>query len=512
MYYSLDALERAIHVQIENDHLESALHKLSDFVSTVISRPDSTGVVFSCATLDALCQKIGAKTFKDHPLFNSSTMPAYQEDLVVYIASEVKNSGGHNAVIKDLITLQPKKKHIILMTDLFERGDYQELEIYFAQLPVQLLWPSEKSFTAKLKWLQDKLLTLCPGRTFLFNHHHDSIAIAAVQPSINRELIFYHHGDHHLCLGVHLKHALHIDPHSFGFFNCRDKLKIKNNIYWPLVTLDRPYRSHETDFLAAGALKTCSSGNHLKFESPYMFSYLDLVPDILKITGGTHVHIGPLSSQSLEIIERKMKAFNISQDCFVHIPWVDSVWQAMLDHHIDLYINSFPRVGLKATIEVLGSGTPIIFHENYTSELLGGHFIGYPEAFVWRTPEQLLQHLAYLKADQLRKESKYAREHYEKSFKMELLSEELTKAKKDMKGFYPQPLSTSSVNQLQLCLDTMQRFDEMQKRLNDLQNQFDNFQKEMYASTSWRITAPLRTLKEKYSKCKKLLYLLISHK
>jgi hypothetical protein len=499
MYYSLNELEQAIHAYLKKDNLEGALRDISEFVLTIINQPSTTGVLFSSAILDALCQKIGVQTFIP-PLVS-----APQEELVIYIASEVMNSGGHNAVIKDLITLQPTKKHIILLTNLFNRPDCEKMQDSFANLPVQLMWPNDDSFVAKLKWLQDKLLDLNPKRTFLFNHHHDSIAIAAVQPSLNHELLFYHHGDHHLCLGVHLDHALHVDPHAFGFFNCRDKLHVKNNVYWPLVTLDRPYRTPKECFLADGFLRTCSSGNHSKFESTYAFSYLSLMPDILKTTQGVHIHIGSLSTQSLEKIYQKMAALYIPLERFVHIPWVESVWQAMLDYRIDLYISSFPRVGLKATIEVLGSSTPIIFHENYASQLLGAHFIGYPEAFVWQHSDELLAHLTKLTAKQLADESKLARACYEKNYRVELLAEELNKPKEEMKGFPPQALSSFTVDQFQMCLDTVQEFDR-------LHNQMQTVQNEIYQSTSWRITAPLRALKDKSIQYKRAIINLIKVK
>ncbi|QLH36530.1 MAG: hypothetical protein HWD61_10660 [Parachlamydiaceae bacterium] len=68
----------------------------------------------------------------------------------------------------------------------------------------------------------------------------------------------------------------------------------------------------------------------------------------------------------------------------------------MIDHDVDLYIASFPYIGLKSCIEAMGAGIPLITHQNYSSQLLGGSFYSYPEAYSWKTPEELFTFLENL--------------------------------------------------------------------------------------------------------------------
>jgi len=119
---------------------------------------------------------------------------------------------------------------------------------------------------------------LHPSQIILLNHHQDAVVIAAMNLDIQSQIIFYHHADHQLCLGVCLKNVIHIDPHPQGFYNCRNQLGIQNNFYLPLSAKDLGNTSIKREFLVDTKLKTCSSGNSGKFERKYRYSYSEIVP------------------------------------------------------------------------------------------------------------------------------------------------------------------------------------------------------------------------------------------
>ncbi len=122
-----------------------------------------------------------------------------------------------------------------------------------------------------------------------------------------------------------------------------------------------------------------------------------------------------MSKRMSNDLAQTMHEANISPDRLIHVPWVPSLWQAVQECEVDVYLNSFPLGGGRAIVELLGSGTPVIMHQNYRSRIFGTVDMAYPEAFSWRTPEELLEHLKSLTPDQVREEALLARRHYEET-------------------------------------------------------------------------------------------------
>jgi hypothetical protein len=409
----LQDIELSVNEKIAQGELNTALILITKFVESIVQDSRATAKVFGSATLDNLCQKIGASTLSERiELVQNKSESAHT--LIIYIASELYLTGGHTAVVEDFVRFQPDKKHLILITDIFNTGENESIKNRFLTLSPEIEWAPRGTHLEKLYWLQEQLILRQPSKVFLFNHHQDAVAIAAVQPALASKLIFYHHCDHQLCLGLYLSHAKHIDLHSFGYYNCRNNLGVKNNIYIPLVADDLNPRPANLNFIGDGKLRTCSSGGGHKFEEPYSYTYAEEVPKILTITEGWHIHIGYLSSQTLDTITRELEKIGIDLDRFIYIPWVKSIWQAMHDLRIDVYISSFPLGGGRASVEVMGSGTPIIGHQNYHSRLLSGADIIYPEAFFWSKPDRLYSYLKSLTQELLFEQSVLSRKHYDR--------------------------------------------------------------------------------------------------
>ena len=499
MINSLDQLEQFIQFQIETKNFELALESIKDFVERVVFCPWVTGDVLSSPLLDELNQKIGKEicNTQNPTLYNYKP----QKNVEVYIVTQLYTSGGHTAVIEDLIQAQPTKKHIILLTDIFDFKQKDSIKKRFEDSSAMLIWAPPISLTEKVNWLREQIHHFSPQRLSILAHHQDSVAIAALQPDLPSECFFWHLADHHLCLGVHIPHFIHIDSHPMGFYNCCNKLGIKNNLYLPIVTKDLGTRPEKSPFLSDGKLITCSSGSANKFETPYLYQYVEIIPQVLKKTEGKHIHIGPLSQKSLDLIHNGLKYLSRPKESFIHIPWVQSVWKSLIEQKVDLYITSFPLGGGKAGIEAMGSGIPIAVHSNYKSQLLGGECFIYPQRFCWRKPQQLLDYISNLSPSILKEQSSFARKHYEDYHRPEILENELNKDVKDMKVLTPPHLPDFNPDKLQIAFDLSIKIKELESKITVLTIGNDQALS-ILNSTSWRITAPLRQLKEFYNSLK----------
>ncbi len=486
---SLDQLEALIEQALSKKAFEDALTSIQRIVQTIIACPLNTAFLFSAPRLDALCQTIGREICKEYGLLRETEPPI--SDRAAYVVTDLYLSGGHTAVIEECILLQPDKEHRILITDIQGISNREAIRSRFNHLPVRLIWPPHRRLSDTVIWLIDELSQYRPDRIFLLQHHMDSTAIAALQPSLRSSVLFYHHGDHHLCLGVHVPHFIHVDPSPMGFHHCREKLGIDHNLYWPLSAVDRGTRAPEWPYMEGGRLKTCSSGSAMKFESPYLYPYATYIPKLLQETDATHLHIGPLSETTLRNIDAGMQKYGVTKSRFIHLPWVKSVWETLLRERIDLYITSFPFGGGKACIEAMGSGTPTVIHRSYRSRFYDGECLLYPEGFRWAQPEELIAHIRQLTPDHLQMQSRLARTHYERNHLPETFQAELAKKPSEMRGHTPPPCPDFQNNPFQIALEQALTYGP---ETRDLKIQLDT----LLNSTSWKLTQPLRSIKDAY--------------
>ncbi|SEK02160.1 glycosyltransferase family protein [Paraburkholderia diazotrophica] len=412
-YPTVDALASEIAAFHESGDLDAALTRIQAFVQAVILDRRAVAKVFADPVLDAWCQRIGLAVARQLPDSQAAT-DAGRVDCVI-LATELYRAGGHTAVMEDLVQTTGRfgPDTVILMTDALHTANLSIVKDRFGTAVRGEIAPAG-NLVDKLRWTLSRLAALRPRQLMLFNHHHDPVAIAAAQPGVADETVFYHHADHQLCLGVTLQHTLHVDPHPMGFHHCRESIGLENNVYWPLVVKDQGWAPLPVDPTTTSGLCTCSSGSPNKFEHDYKYQYVDVLPHILSITRGTHIHIGPLSDETIAHIHAGLDARQVNRKRFVHVPWVRSVWKTLCDYRVDLYLASFPLGGGRVLIEAMGAGVPIIAHDCYLSPFMGGKDMLYPQAFVWRHPDQLFGYLARLQRQYLAAEGKSARLHYER--------------------------------------------------------------------------------------------------
>lgn len=416
---SILSISKIVAELTEKGELNQALELIHDAVERVFTEPLCTSQVYGSKTLDQLSQKIGNRNLKSgefgHSEFEQSKN---KSSTIVYIVTKLQKSGGHTRVISDFIAAQPDNHHLVLSTELSGRSDDVCLERFHTEQAPR------GNLQKKLTWLQRRLLELAPEKVYLFNHHQDSVAVAAIQPEMNLNGFFYHHGDHHLCLGLYLDHLKHIDPNPASFDNCRREFGI-DNCYIPLTLADQGPRDTDFEYMRDGSLTTCTAARSNKVEIPYFVSYVELIPELLMKTGGKHIHIGRLSPWARYRIRNNLKKRRIKPQHFIYIPWVPSVWKALHEWKVDLYIASFPYGGALTLIEAMGAGVPVAIHKHIFSRILSCFDIAYPGAFHWRDPGELINYCQKANSADLKYAAESARTHYEKHHHPSILARTL---------------------------------------------------------------------------------------
>ena len=413
---SIASFQDKVRVHLSNGNLNAALSSIEKLVNQVFCEPINTAQTFGSKGLDDICQEVGAINWKKlhniDALWTDKQLDQ-SENTVVYIVSKLQASGGHSAVLADIIRLSPPSNTFILITGVGGKTDREAIQHRFKSLHnVSFEYAPRGKHIEKLDWLQRKILSLKPKDVWLFNHHQDSVAIAAVQPNATYKLHFYHHGDHNLCLGVHLDYADHVDIHPMGYHYCRDELNIINSRYLPMSLKDLGMRPSDMEFKSGSDFITCTAAGFNKVEVPYFIQYVDIIPSMLKASGGKHIHFGRLTPFALSKIRAGLRKLGIPESSFIYIPFVSSVWKALHEHQVDMYITSFPYGGARTLIEVMGAGLPVAIHSHCTSRLLGTFDMVYEGAFVWRNPNELYDFIHKIDISILKKHSKLARNRY----------------------------------------------------------------------------------------------------
>lgn len=388
---------------------EACLSQLEQLVDYLFCEPLTVGKIFGSSDLDAICQQIGQHNIQR---LGIGEPPTPNPDVAVYIASELQASGGHTSALADIIRLSPKRRSIVLVTNICGTTKYLAVSQRFSRLAnIELIYAPAAGLLTRLDWLQSLLHELAPATVWLFNHHQDSVAVAAVQPDRGYQLNFYHHGDDRLCLGACLGFGKHFDTSPILFHHC-SILRDNGNSYLPLVVADQgKLLLAEKPF---SKLVTCTAAGFNKLEVSYPFQYADIIAQVLLITKGRHIHIGRLTPLARCRIRWRMHRLGVPSESFIYIPYVPSVWLALQEHEVNVYLASFPYGGGRTLVEVMGAGLPIVAHRHIADRMIGGLDMIYNGAPTWRKPDELYQLLRTIDDVFLQEQGLMARAWYEK--------------------------------------------------------------------------------------------------
>jgi hypothetical protein len=386
------------------------LYEMSNLVIGLLNDPRAKGLVFGSAELDKFCQAAGRLAATQAGI----QLPTdYNDQLAVHVVTETYYAqGGHTPALKDVIRARPDLTHVVLVTNLHGRELPLDKFNEDMERPVQVHEAPRVTAHEKLIWLQAQLAALRPGLLTLFNHHFDSVAIAAALPEMARETAYFHHADHDMALGVFLPHALHVDCTNLSFHKCQHYLGVHKPVYWPLVAPEQGARRGHT-FMQGGELLTCAHGSIVKFLSPGRYNYFDVVLRRLLEVPGRHVHVGPLPDEVLVGWRTRLAEAGVEQRRFEHQPPVSNLWAYLRDSAIDLCISSFPIQGAKGLVETQGAGLPVMIQQSSLSKHHSTRELVYEEALWWETPDDLVRVLAGLTPQALQVQAAASRSFYE---------------------------------------------------------------------------------------------------
>lgn len=409
----------------ENNRL---LYDLANFTMGVWSDPRYIFRVFESRRLDDLCLRLGRAMLGEEELRARADRQANAGTFFYLVSALMHIMGGHTQALRDVIRARPGFRHVVLITNpMNEPGmNDEECARIFQEFGgrVEVHVAPVIEYCDKQAWLLERLGQEKPERLYLFNHHFDALAVGFAQPELAGKVYFFHHGDHGLCLGVHMPHAVHVDCSEASFEQCRHRFGVANNTLWPLSALDRGALPESHTFMKNGELLTASHGSGNKFERlepniPY--SYADVVIARLSAANGRHFHLGVLSDAMRAEIESKAREAGLDLSRVVLFGHVPSLWDWLLEHQVDLCINSFPTQGFKGMVETMGAGIPMMVYRSPLSRFHSTPEFAYQGAFHWETLDELKAHVHACDSELLKRHGRRSRFCYTQYHRPEVL-------------------------------------------------------------------------------------------
>lgn len=443
MPYSTAEFAQSVRDLAAKGDLDEAFSCIIELVLHVGVRDGAIGRVFSSPLLDQLCGELGREI----------RMPAegseVDEDHSVIVATSVSKTGGHSRVIRDLLEADTARRKTLLLTGVKIGQPPADTLLFQGDPTIEVeIAPGLANYAGRFTWLMSRLRELAPATIYLVVHPFDAVAIAAAaaQPNVARRIFYYHNSDHSLALGVHLPQAIHVDYHRKGFDRC-EAAGVVDQAFWPLTVHVPPMHPGKAESVRR-QFTTCCCGGFEKFETPHMaesfpyaIAYEDMVLEVLQTTGGKHLHIGEISDELRRRIAARLDGAGIDVARFQYVPFAPQLGSALNRFEVDAYLGSMPRGGGRATVEAMGCGLPIIIHSNYRSKFLSDENEVYPEAFVWRTLDELRNALKSLDAATLKHHSVLSRRHFEAHHRPALLR---TAIRETIAGKRPLPPPTGA--------------------------------------------------------------------
>lgn len=327
------------------------------------------------------------------------------------------HGGGIFAEIEELVSIYKNKKVYLIVTEM-DKIPEQVACILNEYTNLQVLCPPADC-ADRLGWFRMRFVEIAPYRTYYYCSHKDAYGVALVQKGCceNITLFSFDHGylsgisnpnldtiiakrpvDYWMLKKKFKERVIFIPAWSSGIHDCQDKKYI-------------PFKEHKTLITACGAAR------FYKVDGRVPYRYIDIIISLLKCTGGVHYHFGELPDYIRTEIKGKMMIEGISQEQFVHIPWVENIPLFLLDKHIDVFIEPFPVVSYKLTLEILSSGVPVIAHQGFMRMGIADFLP--PNTMLWKNQEDFLAILSKLTKEYLCLQSKSALDYFNTNHSVE---------------------------------------------------------------------------------------------
>lgn len=343
--------------------------------------------------IDTLCASLGCIDRIRHPehvQWNANT-----KHICIVNGVLSPRGGGIFAEINELIEMFKDKQVYLFVTNMKSVPEEAQ-SILERHSNISIVCPPQ-DVEQRLAWFQEKLVEIAPYRCYYYCSHRDTYGAALVQPGTPENIALFSFDHGYLC-GISNPYLTTIAakrPVDYWMLKKKFGEKVILLPAWSNGAVGcegyvyQPFYKHDKIITASGAAR------YYKVDGKPPCRYIDFIIDLLKQGGGIHYHFGELPEVVLNEIQEKLLQTGVDKNCFVHIPWAENIPLELLKRNVDVFIEPFPVVSYKLTLQVLSIGVPVIAHVGLMRMEITD-FIP-KESFFWRTKDEFIRLL--LQAD-----------------------------------------------------------------------------------------------------------------
>lgn len=328
--------------------------------------------------------------------------------------------GGIFAEISELVNIYKSKQVYLFVSNMAEVPEDAK-EILSKHSNLSIICPP-KNIEERLAWLYQEMVRISPYRSYYYCSHRDVYGSALVQKGICENLAFFSF-DHGYLTGIsnaNIDYIIAKRPVDYWMLNKRFGVRVLFIPTWNDGARNCEAHKYEP-FQNHSALNTaCGAARYYKVDGRKPYRYIDYIVELLKRSGGKHYHFGEIPEDAKKELEDELTRANVPQEHFVHIPWSENIPFELLKNNIDIFIEPFPVVSYKLTLEVLSVGIPIIVREGL-ARMSVADFVP-TDSLVWRDKEEFLSKLLELDKELLQRASQNARDYFESHHRTEQVS------------------------------------------------------------------------------------------
>lgn len=368
--------------------------------------------VYYSEYLDSLCASLGYIS-----LVNSKSnyeKPINQNNICIFNSIMNAHGGGIFSEILELISIYYEKNVYLFVTGM---DDIPELELSKLKNYKNLtLIYTPKNTSNRLEWFRNKIIEISPYRIYYYCSHCDAYIPALIQ-SQNIQNIVPFSFDHGFLCGISNGNITTLIAKRPVDFKLLKNSFGEKTIYIPTWNKRKdlrtyiPFNNHKNLITASGAAR------YYKIDGKEPYRYADFVVELLATTKGIHYHFGELPAFILEEIAQKLSNKQIKSNHFKYMPWSENLPKDLIDFNVDIFIEPFPTVSYKLTLEALSVGIPIIAYKG-NKRMSITDFIP-DSSLLWKTMNEFIDQLLHLSIADLDKMSKAARIYFDKYHSVE---------------------------------------------------------------------------------------------
>jgi len=380
--------------------------------------------VYNSEYFDSLSASLGYIYRLNHPEY----IQKIRNNDCICIINGIFNpkGGGIFKEILELVKIYSDKKVFLFVTNM-DSLDEDTVQIFRSFCNLEVVIPP-KNDNKKLDYFYTKYIEISPYRSYYYCAHNDVYGQVLMQSGICENICLFSF-DHGFICGIsnpNIDWIIAKRPSDYYMLK-KFQDKVLYIPTWEEGARDcddlhyEPFNEHKELITASGAAR------YYKVDGKSPYRYIDFILELLIHTHGKHIHYGNIPEEIKSYITERLELAELPYESFIYIEWEENVARSLLLNKVDVFIEPFPVVSYKLTLEVFSIGVPVISYKGYRRmEIMDFTFHG---SMTWRNKDEFIRILTSLTKDKLLDLSIETVQYFSKNHKFDLISHHIRENK-----------------------------------------------------------------------------------